>query len=63
MPRYVRAPIVRTVSLTSGDWDVLDRVTMTVHASEPFDTGLLFPDGKPVMRISDPIGFLPRKDD
>lgn len=33
------------------------RVNLEVSDHEPVETGLLWPDGEPVMRMPNPIGF------
>ena len=58
MPRYIRPP-----ARASIDWpDFPERQSITVHCSDPVDTGLLWPDGERVMRAPDPIGFIPLKE-
>lgn len=63
MRRYVRAPIASTRS--DDDYtitDAQDYLARTVHEAEPrmVPTGLLFPDGSPIMAFEamGPIGFV-----
>ena len=56
--RYVRASRAAYVPK-----DILfpERVgSLDVYPLEPQDTGLVFPDGTPIMRVPDEIGFVPR---
>ncbi len=61
MPRYVRA--FREVHPNDTDWSKPASVpSITIHYPEVANTGLLYPDGQPIMRAPDPIGFVPLKE-
>lgn len=54
MSRYVRGAAKPRADFW-GDDPLIP--SLTVAEREPVNTGLLFPDGSPVMRVNDPIGF------
>lgn len=56
--RYVRAH--KPLYVETPLWDDQQNPLvpcLTVDGEKCVDTGLLFADGSPVMRVSDPIGF------
>jgi hypothetical protein len=54
MARYGRAP-----KPTSWNYDEDEpfRPNLTVDDHKPVKTGLLWPDGEPIMRLPNPMGF------
>ena len=55
MPRYAEPDSYIADDLDNGDYPMLAEITLP--ESKPVDTGLLWANGKPVMRYPNPIGF------
>lgn len=57
MPRYVR--LARSPKAYRDEWEGYENPVTPVQVCdhEYIDTGLIFPDGEPVLRAPNPIGF------
>jgi hypothetical protein len=55
LARYVRATRKPRADWLTDDNPLTPDITVDDH--EPVETGILWPDGEPVMRTPNPIGF------
>jgi hypothetical protein len=55
MNRYIKRP--RTTKSWDYDEDEPFRPGIEVADHEPVETGLVWPDGEPIMRTPNPMGF------